>query len=413
WDGWIDGNVVADFSWDDIEKTHDLMVHWARKDYGSKGSRGDFVAEEWILGKKNTRSCLGVIVCDDPECSTIIRPQTLSGGIQRQLLKRCRCNAKLRRELCDVKMVIWTWKGGKHLLVGPRTLSGQRKSASNISPVYNNRDRIVKDRQRIINSAKYTGGDKFISGFREFHQEHPSFVVHSIFGEINMICMQSDFMCSRLVKGISQCHREPVNGIVSDAAHGFWREHNSLLITSSVYEPELRCWIPILFSYSDGASIEHYTHHFLVLMLSISHGCNKIRISVTDEHFAGIMDFLQAERGGFIEAFKVFWTQDPNDTRSEAELEDASKLLLRGCEEHFHASVTRIKKIHGVIMMTSMHALRLYNVNSLLPIPGLDGGCERVLQRCCSELIHGWRLISGIRFQVLQMLRKHSTGSYT
>ncbi|KAJ3773632.1 hypothetical protein FB446DRAFT_787672 [Lentinula raphanica] len=290
-------------------------------------------------------------------------------------------------------MVLWTWKGGKHiensgfhshprithllhvlpnervrfeelidnnpdatpaqLLIGQRTLSGQRKSASNISPVYNNRDRIAKDRQRIINSAKYSGGDKFISGFREFHQDHPNFIVHSIFGEINMICMQSDFMRVRLVNEISKRHREPVNGIVSDAAHGFWREQNSLLITSSVYEPELRCWIPILFSYSDGASTEHYTHHFLVLMLSISHQCNESRIPLTDKHFAGITDFSQAERGGFIEAFIAFWTQDPNDTRSEAELEDASRMLLRGCEEHFRASVTRIKKIHGVVAVGS------------------------------------------------------------
>ncbi|KAJ3773631.1 hypothetical protein FB446DRAFT_732250 [Lentinula raphanica] len=80
WDGWIDGNIEADFSWDDIEKTHDLMVHWARRDYGSRGSHGNSLAEEWILGKKNTRCCLGVIVCDDTECKTIIRPQTAAGG---------------------------------------------------------------------------------------------------------------------------------------------------------------------------------------------------------------------------------------------------------------------------------------------------------------------------------------------
>ncbi|KAJ3834886.1 hypothetical protein F5878DRAFT_588901 [Lentinula raphanica] len=337
WDGWINGNVIADFSWDDIEKTHDLMVHWARKDRGTRGTSGNEYAEEWSLGKKNTRCCLGVIVCENDECNTIIRPQTIPGGVQRQLLKRCRCNAKLRRVTCGVQMVIWTWKDGKHiensgfhthprvthllhplpnervrfeelvdnnpsatpaqLLVGQRTLSGVRKSAANISPIYTNRDRIAKDRQRIINSAKYSGGDRFISGFHEFHQEHPHFIVHSIFGEINMICMQSDFMRARLLNGISQRHDEPVNGIVSDAAHGFWREQNSLLITSSVYDSELRCWMPVLFSYSDGASTEHYTRHFLVLMLSIGQSCTENKIPVKDEYFAGIMDFSQAEKG--------------------------------------------------------------------------------------------------------------------
>ncbi|KAJ3831325.1 hypothetical protein F5878DRAFT_520744, partial [Lentinula raphanica] len=56
---------------------------------------------------------------------------------------------------------------------------------------------------------------------------------------------------------------------------------------------------------------------------------------------------------GFIHTFTEFWTQDPNDERSEEELEDASTRLLRGCEEHFRASVTRIKKIHGVVPVGS------------------------------------------------------------
>ncbi|KAJ3897067.1 hypothetical protein F5879DRAFT_780036, partial [Lentinula edodes] len=234
------------------------------------------------------------------------------------------------------------------LLVGRRTLHGKRKSASDISPVYNNRDRIAKDHQKVINGAKYSGGDSFISGFRDFHRDFPGFIVHTIFGEINMICLQSEFMRSRL-GGMFKHHQEPVNGIVSDAAHGFWRERNSLLITSSIYEAELHCWVPGLFSYSDGASAEHYMHHFLVLMLSIAHECEANDTIIADRHFAGIIDFSQAERHGFIQAFVAFWMQRHENTRSEDTLYSAAEVLLRGCEEHFRASVTRIKKIHGVV----------------------------------------------------------------
>ncbi|KAH7875731.1 uncharacterized protein C8R40DRAFT_1146714, partial [Lentinula edodes] len=231
WDGWLDGNLEADFTWEELAQTGDLRVHWARKDYGSRAGVGNAFAEHWSAGKKNTRSCLGVISCTNEQCLTIIRPHSL----------------------IDINPDTTP----SQLLVGRRTLHGKRKSASDISPVYNNRDRIAKDRQKVINGAKYSGGDSFVSGFRDFHRDFPGFIVHTIFGEINMICLQSEFMRSRL-GGMFKHHPEPVNGIVSDAAHGFWRERNSLLITSSIYEAELHCWVPGLFSYSDGASAEHY-----------------------------------------------------------------------------------------------------------------------------------------------------------
>ncbi|KAJ3804557.1 hypothetical protein F5876DRAFT_82964 [Lentinula aff. lateritia] len=140
------------------------------------------------------------------------------------------------------------------------------------------------------------------------------------------------FMRSRLGGGFKR-HMEPVNGIVSDAAHGFWREQNSLLITSSIYEAELHCWIPVLFSYSNGASSNSVT--------------------ITDQYFIGILNFSQVERGGFMAAFVAFWMQQLENEHSEDELYRAAEVLLRGCEEHFRASVTRIKKIHSVVPVHS------------------------------------------------------------
>ncbi|KAH7875730.1 uncharacterized protein C8R40DRAFT_1250870 [Lentinula edodes] len=88
-------------------------------------------------------------------------------------------------------------------------------------------------------------------------------------------------------------------------------------------------------------------------MLSIAHECEANDTIIADRHFAGIIDFSQAERHGFIQAFVAFWMQRHENTRSEDTLYSAAEVLLRGCEEHFRASVTRIKKIHGVVPVHS------------------------------------------------------------
>jgi len=63
------------------------------------------------------------------------------------------------------------------------------------------------------------------------------------------------------------------------------------------------------------------------------------------------MDFSEAERNGFINAFILFWVQYPHATnlRTEEELRTAAQKLLRGCKEHFRAGVTRLSRINAVV----------------------------------------------------------------
>lgn len=61
-----------------------------------------------------------------------------------------------------------------------------------------------------------------------------------------------------------------------------------------------------------------------------------------------VVDFSEAERVGFTQAFIMFWT-NREDQRSQAELEDAAGALLKGCQQHYWSQVTRVKKISGVI----------------------------------------------------------------
>ena len=61
------------------------------------------------------------------------------------------------------------------------------------------------------------------------------------------------------------------------------------------------------------------------------------------------MDFSEAERNGFIDAFVTFWSNRADDDRSEDDLRDAGSRILRGCQEHFRAGITRLSRISGVI----------------------------------------------------------------
>ena len=121
--------------------------------------------------------------------------------------------------------------------------------------------------------------------------KYSGFVIYSQLGPITVICLQTAFMASQLVKGDLIC-TGPVNGFVNDAAHGWWRERNSLLVVTSVYCPELMCWVPGLFSYTNGASAEHHKIHFLALRQGIAHEAETQALEIIDRFFAGVISIF-------------------------------------------------------------------------------------------------------------------------
>lgn len=81
---------------------------------------------------------------------------------------------------------------------------------------------------------------------------------------------------------------EPINGLVNDAAHGWWKEQNSLLMVTSVYCSELSCWVPGLLSYTNGASSNHFFYHFAILFERMAIEAEQREIVVQDDLFAGV-----------------------------------------------------------------------------------------------------------------------------
>lgn len=170
------------------------------------------------------------------------------------------------------------------LMVGTPGLHGPENPVTNISSVLWNKDRVKKERQKFTKRSSQRGG---IAKLVEYCNTHKGWVVQSIVSKIAVISMQTKLICAQLIKD-STISTEPVNGLVSDAAHGFWRERNDLLIITSCYAPDLNCWVSGLMSYLNGASAEHYEAHFFALFRTIVQQVLTQNIKMEDRLFSGV-----------------------------------------------------------------------------------------------------------------------------
>ncbi|TFK96619.1 hypothetical protein BDV98DRAFT_515367 [Pterulicium gracile] len=131
---------------------------------------------------------------------------------------------------------------------------------------------------------------------------------------------------------------EQVHGLVSDAAHKIFKDRSKLLITTSSYSPIIKRWLPVLYSFNNGGTIEHFRHHFLTLFRSLvrqpSHAC-------TTHILLNRSLILLLLREGFILAYIDLHLESSHEKRSR-QLRDAAKQCLKGCQEHLRAAVSQI-----------------------------------------------------------------------
>lgn len=59
-------------------------------------------------------------------------------------------------------------------------------------------------------------------------------------------------------------------------------------MATSSYCPLLNCWIPGVLSYTNGASAEHFKHHFRAVFQSIAIEAKARSIEVVDRLFIGV-----------------------------------------------------------------------------------------------------------------------------
>ncbi|KAG1734779.1 hypothetical protein EDB19DRAFT_1996378 [Suillus lakei] len=113
WDGWPDGSYGRLFSWEEAYQTDFLMEHWANSNRGGDKGRSDD-AENWQDGFQTWRTCLGIIVCDEPTCEIITRPATHKATLISQLHASCDCGGKLIHQECPGKVtsILYRFRGG-------------------------------------------------------------------------------------------------------------------------------------------------------------------------------------------------------------------------------------------------------------------------------------------------------------
>ncbi|KZV89850.1 hypothetical protein EXIGLDRAFT_136981 [Exidia glandulosa HHB12029] len=378
WNHWPDGYIQCDIA---LEAKQLPLVHWSHRQRGGS-KKGSESAESAADGKPKVFDCLGCVQCSNPECAWRDRVRTRSKS--RSCQDTCgECGSQAILAECDARWTFTVYAGGnraqfihegrhthprhreQHLtaieeqqlsdrvelhpnaaplahIAGIPTLSGSLSSVGDIAPILLNPDRLRYHTNKIKRHASTkdrTSGQHFLTDMKEFDQQYPGLLVNTKIGAATVFCMQSAFMRDLALR--DKRLPGPLNAHVTDACHGFWRAKNDVLIISSAYSERLRCWMPIVLSYSDGQTAEHYAAHFEAYFDGLAAQAEVDNVIISDDLFRNTVDFSQAQRRGFIIAFVRFW-QKRNSHRSAEELEEAAVSLLRGCGEHFRSSITRV-----------------------------------------------------------------------
>ncbi|KXN93409.1 hypothetical protein AN958_00328 [Leucoagaricus sp. SymC.cos] len=236
---------------------------------------------------------------------------------------------------------------------GVEILNGTTTPAGKIDDAFINLSRLRNKRTQILGSADNTKGD-VMRALINFMHKNPGFIVEFHLNPL-IVCVRTRFM--RDVAVHEEYPEAPLNGMVSDGAHKFFRDQEFILMGSSVFDKTLGRWCPVLFSWMCGAAASQYRLHFLCLfkgirerLLELDH--RDFNVSNFDRLVLQVLDYSGAQRVGFIEAyfdFCQFYRDELQDTRTDKQIEEAATSLMKGCLKHFGSGVERVAKSDTVI----------------------------------------------------------------
>jgi hypothetical protein len=165
----------------------------------------------------------------------------------------------------------------------------------------------------------------------------------------------------------------PTYGIITDAAHGFWKDNGAILIVSIEYSKDILGWVPVYVSYARGQTAEVFADHFYGFFRTIRQRAIEEKVQIRKELFAGVCprsthfipvnkpfqvaDFSAAENEGFILAYirigSELWPY-----KTTEELRTEARSLLKGCAQHFKAGVVRVSNISAAVPPSEKHRFR-------------------------------------------------------
>ncbi|EKM79082.1 hypothetical protein AGABI1DRAFT_128247 [Agaricus bisporus var. burnettii JB137-S8] len=319
WDGWPDGKITRLFSWEEYVLTGGLRSQWAHK--GGTSKKGYRNAATHDEGRRTKRLCRGVFSCSNDDCSNLIRPHVEKKYIdeQKKIPGRLPLPTLWHPQPSTSPHQKCPSMGEVSLRrAGPRPPRSHPGSAMN---AYYNGDRVATERNKVLRQFKQPrGGDDFLQQLQQFNTKYPDFILHNSFTTLpkTVIVMQTPWMKEQSVRDTPL--DGPVNGIVTDGAHGFWQSRVAVLQVSSVYSTSLDRWIPVMMSYIDGHGAQEFKVHFLSLFRGIAEIVELREGEELDIHLATVMDFSQAQREGFILAYIELYSTRPSDDRDDNEL---------------------------------------------------------------------------------------------
>jgi hypothetical protein len=314
WNPWPDTSFQRHYTHEEGDKSKNFLIHWSYVVTGGSKT-GSVTARDPTRGRPSRRCCNGVIVCSNPNrqtergCRYAIHPMSRPNRIQEQWQdKFCLCGYSLIHIECSVDMVITKWAEGymvkhsgqhdhprppnvtrmdrdaeerfKDLVIDnpdvkPLKLSvggADREPATKIASVYHNVQRVSRDRQKVLKkagvySSKSEGNT--MERLADFLKEKGKMVCGKEIGNEIVFTLQNKTMQEFILGPVIFQPGEHLSGLQTDGAHKYFALDNAILICTSTYSSILRRWVPVMFSYSNGSTVQHYYHHFVCLFQSI------------------------------------------------------------------------------------------------------------------------------------------------
>ncbi|KAH7874864.1 uncharacterized protein C8R40DRAFT_1237469 [Lentinula edodes] len=320
WDPWPNGRFRLDLTHTEYMATKRLAVQWATKSNTTR-SRNSSVGSSTIAGGKIlNKKCLGVLICTVEGCQFIGRPQVESAGLQKQLSARCYCGGQLKHDHCSSRSYLITWgqqdgdisttqyryiNGTAHthsrlpgvvrttaaedqrfrtvyenrpnatstqLMVGAPAPQGFGPSAADLGQKFSQRAytsyRLNQEKKKDGNGPTSAFGN--LQNLQKWKGKHSTVPCKDyVSSDIVCISLQTEWMQQQTLPDMSDVG-DPLHGLLSDAAHKYWEDPNGRLIVTSIYSPLIEKWVPVLFTYANGATIAHYEYHFLILIEGIA-----------------------------------------------------------------------------------------------------------------------------------------------
>ncbi|KAJ3553499.1 hypothetical protein NP233_g12629 [Leucocoprinus birnbaumii] len=359
-DPWPQGLCRRNFTENELFNGKTVPIHWAAKNAGDgQESDGSDGASTSTASESDRTS-----IDDDVMANNGLRWQGglyfIHSGVHHHARPPYPIHLlpKEREEFED--MVINNPSAGpSNLQFGVRTLKGPGKSVKDISMALHSKGRTTYELNRACKEHAPPDPTAVFKEMQKFNEAYPNFVKFSCTVPENVMCMQTSFMQSQMIHmntdnevdmaaGMMGQSFDMGPGMSADAAHKFWSDNRWALMVSCGFSVDLKCWMPVLMTFLGGGTIEHYRLHFLTLFQSIATAIEGKGGKVRDDMFAMVMDFSDAQREGFIEAF-ISFHRARNDERNEVELHARAETLVKGCNEHYLQSVKRVAHITGVV----------------------------------------------------------------